>query len=392
MLISQNFIIKSKTELINCFIKNDLRYNRTIKICMLLNIEYDKQEMVDLFKEFQFSVKEYDELIQIKRQLNEKLTPELKEVKKITDFIPKLKEKEIKRSLEELNQQKIKFEKENFFMGYIIFLTNNYLVLISTNRTEIVEREFFNHFVNKTPGFSKLWLSYQLMDDFLIYLKKRNYEKTIEEISTFYSRYFGISSKIRPDFDREFLLKSLDSEETYIELKGNYGIFPKRYKIKFSDYGSLVLNKKHSIIQFSNFDPTILLDDFIPWIYERANKYLSKILDFKVFEVIDPITEIKNNLSNYLIFNFNSKNELNLDEIIKDIKKNPSYEMITLFENNVKDIDIKVNERISNSIINMYLTEKKVYFTLEEGVAYDAVYPILNLIDQCGDLAFSIQY
>lgn len=393
MSISQNFIIHSKTELINCFIKNDLRYNRTIKICMLLNIEYNKQEMVDLFKEFQFSVKEYDGLIQIKRQFNEKPAPELKEVnQKITDFMPELKEKEIKKSLEELNQQKIQFEKENFFMGYVIFLTNNSIVLISTNRIEIVEREFFNYFVNKTQGFSKLWLSYQLMDDFLIYLKKKGYEKTIEEISTFYSRYFGIRPKIRPNFNREFLLKSLDSEETYLELKENYGIFPKRYKIKFSDYGTLILNKKHSIIQFSNFDPAILLEDFIPWIFERANKYLSKILDFKVFEIIDPITEIKNNLSNYLIFNYNSKNELNLDEIIKDIKKNPSYEIITLFQNNAKDIDIKANERVSSSIINMYLTEKKVYFTLEEGVAYDAVYPILNLIDQCGDLAFSIQY
>ncbi|MHA1660233.1 MAG: hypothetical protein ACTSUT_14070, partial [Promethearchaeota archaeon] len=120
--------------------------------------------------------------------------------------------------------------------------------------------------------------------------------------------------------------------------------------------------------------------------------YLSKILDFKVFEIIDPITEIKNNLSNYLIYNYNSNNELNLDEIIKDIKQNPSYDIITFFQNNIKDIDIKANEKISGSIINMYLTNNMVYFTLEEGVAYDAIYPILNLIDQCGDLAFSINY
>jgi len=154
----------------------------------------------------------------------------------------------------------------------------------------------------------------------------------------------------------------------------------------------LVLNKKHSIIQFSNFNPEILIRIFIPWIFERANIYISKILDFKVFEIIDPITEIKNNMSNYLVFNYKSKNELNLEEIIKEIKENPSYEIITLFQNNAKDIDIKANEKISSSIINMYLTNNKVYFTLEEGVAYDAVYPILNLIDQCGDLAFSIEY
>jgi hypothetical protein len=360
---------------------------------MLLNIKYNEQEMVDLFKEFQYSVKEYDGIIQIKRQLNEKLAPELKEDnQKITAFIPELKEKEIKKSLEELNQQKIKFEKENFFMGYILFLNKNYIVFISTNRTEIIEREFINHFVKKTQGFSKLWLSYQLMDDFLTYLKKKGYEKTIEEISTFYSKYFRKRSEIRPKFNREILVKSLDSEETYHELKENYGIFPKRYKIKFFEYGSLILNKNHSTIQFSNFDPDILLEDFIPWMFERANKYISKILDFKVFEIIDPITEIKNNLSNYLIFNYNTKNELNLDEIIKDIRENPSYEIITLFQNNLKDIDIKANEKISSSIINIYLTNNKVYFTLEEGVAYDAVYPILNLIDQCGNLAFSIEY
>lgn len=392
MSISQNFIIHSKRELINCFIKNDLKYNRTIKICLLLNIEYNKEELIDLFKEFKYFVKEYNGLIQIKSQLNEKLAPELKKEKKITDYIPKLKEDEIKKLKKELLLEKIKFEKENFFMGYVIFLNKNYIILISTNRTEIIEREFFNHFVNKTQGFSKLWLSYQLLDDFLIYLKKKGYEKTVEEISTFYSKYLRIKSKIRPEFEREFLIKSLDSEETYLELKENYGIFPKRYKITFSDFGTLALNKKHSIIQFSNFEPEILLEYFIPWIYERAYIYISKILDFKVFEIIDPITEIKNNLSNYLIFNYNSKNELNLDEIIKEIRKNPSYEIITFFQNNIKDIDIKANEKISSSIINMYLTHNKVYFTLEEGVAYDAVYPILNLIDQCGDLAFSIDY
>jgi len=97
-------------------------------------------------------------------------------------------------------------------------------------------------------------------------------------------------------------------------------------------------------------------------------------------------------LSNYLIFNYNSKNELNLDEIIKDIRENPSYEIITLFQNDAKDIDIKANENISSSIINIHFTNIKAYFTLEEGVAYDAVYPILNLIDQCGNLAFSIEY
>lgn len=390
---SQNFIIHSKTELIDCFIKNDLKSNRTIKICMLLNIKYEEQELVDLFKEFEYSVRKFNGIIQIKRQLNEKPSPELKEVdQKITNFMPELKEKEHKISLEELNQQKIKFEKENFFMGYILFLNKNYIIFISTNRTEIIEKEFFNYFVKKTQGFSKLWLSYQLMDDFLTYLKKKGYEKTIEEISTFYSKYFRNRSEIRPKFNRDIQVKSLDSEETYQELKKKYGIFPKRYKIKFTEYGSLILNKKHSTIQFSNFDPEILLEVFIPWMFKRANKYISKILDFKVFEIIDPITEVKNNLSNYLIFNYNSKNELNLDEIIKDIRENPSYEIITLFHNNAKNIDIKANEKISSSIINMYLTINKVYFTLEEGVAYDAVYPILNLIDQWDDLAFSIEY
>ena len=140
MSFSQNFIIHSKTELINCFVKNDLRYNRTIKICMLINVKYDKQELVDLLKEFQFSVKEYDGVIQIKRQLNEKPDPELKDInQKITDFIPELKEKEIKKSLEKLHQQKIKFEKENFFMGYFIFLNNNCIILVTTNRSEIIK-------------------------------------------------------------------------------------------------------------------------------------------------------------------------------------------------------------------------------------------------------------
>ena len=40
----------------------------------------------------------------------------------------------------------------------------------------------------------------------------------------------------------------------------------------------------------------------------------------------------------------------------------------------------------------MYLSNFKVYFTLEEGVAYDAIYPILNTIDQYGDLEFLIDY
>lgn len=392
MFISQNFIVNSRKELLDCFIENDLKYNRTIKICMLINIKYNKLELVDLLKKFQFSVEIYDELIKIKRKVGEELEPELNHEKKITDFIPKLKEKEIRKSKEEFKLEKIKFEKENFFMGYFIFLSKNYLLLVSTNRTKIIEREFFNYFLSKVEGISKLWLSFQLMDDFLIYLRKNKYAKTIEEISTFYSKNFRRRSDLRPEFDRKFLIKSLDSEEIYLELKGDYGIYPRRYRINFFEKGMLTLNKNHSILQFLNFNPEILLNDFIPWIYNRAHVYISKILDFKIFEIIDPITEIKNNLSNYLIFNYKSKIELNLDEIITEIKEKPSYEIITHFRNDGKNIDIKANEKISGSIINMYLSNYKVYFTLEEGVAYDAVYPILEIIDQYGDLEFSIDY
>ncbi len=392
MFISQNFIVNSKTELLDCFIENDLKYNRTIKICILINIKYSKQELVDLLKEFQFSVEVYDDLVKIKRKVGEKLEPELKREKKITYFIPKLKEKEIRKSKEELKSEKIKFEKENFFMGYFIFMSNNYLLLVSTNRTKIIERDFFNHFLSKVEGISKLWLSFQLMDDFLIYLRKKKYINTIEEISTFYSKNFRRRSNLRPEFDRRFLIKSLDSEEIYLELKDEYGIYPRRYKINFFENGMLTLNKNHSIFQFPNFNPEILLKDFIPWIYNRAHVYISKILDFKVFEIVDPITEIKNNISNYLIFNYKSKIELNVDEIITEIKEKPSYEIITHFRNDGKNIDIKANEKISGSIINMYLSNYKVYFTLEEGVAYDAVYPILEIIDQYGDLEFSIDY
>ena len=392
MLISQNFIVNSKTELFKHFIENDLKHKRTVKISLLINIKYTSQELVNLLKDSQFIVEEYDGLIKIKKQLNTKSEPVLKKEKKITDFIIKLKERELKRKKEELRLDRIKFEKENFFMGYLIFLNKNYLLLISTNRTKILEREFFNYFLNKTEGISKLWLSFQLMDDFMKYLSKMNYPNRIEEISTFYSKNFSRKSNLRPKIERKIIIKSLDAEEIYLELKTEYGIYPRRYIINFFEHGIVTLNKNHSIFQFSNFNHDILLKDFIPWIYDRAYVYVSKILDFKVSEIIDPITEIKNILSNYLIFNYNSKIELDLDEILLEIRKNPSYDIITHFRQNNKNIDIKVNEKISGSIINMYLSNYKVYFTLEEGVAYDAIYPVLNTIDQYGDLEFLIDY
>ncbi|MHA1380159.1 MAG: hypothetical protein ACTSRG_17435 [Candidatus Helarchaeota archaeon] len=343
-------------------------------------------------KDFQFSIEEYDDLIKIKKKISDKIEPEIKHEKKITHFIPGFKEKEQKKSKEELKLEKIKYEKENFFMGYFIFLSSNNILLVSTNRIKIIAREFFNYFLNKAEGISKLWLSFQLMDDFLIYLRKEKYSKIIEEISTFYSKNFRKRSNFRPDIERRLLIKSLDSEDIYLELKDDYGIYPRRYIINFIEYGTISLNKEHSIFQFSNFNPDLLLKDFIPWIYNRAYVYISKILDFKLFEIVDPITEVKNNLSNYLIFNYKSKIELNLNEIITEIKNNPSYEIITYFGNSGKNIDIKANEKISGSIINMYLSNFKVYFTLEEGIAYDAVYPILDIIDQYGDLEFSIDY
>ena len=101
MLISQNFIVNSKTELFKYFIENDLKHKRTVKISLLINIKYTSQELVNLLKDSQFIVEEYDGLIKIKKQLNTKSEPVLKKEKKITDFIIKLKERELKRKKEE---------------------------------------------------------------------------------------------------------------------------------------------------------------------------------------------------------------------------------------------------------------------------------------------------
>ena len=63
-----------------------------------------------------------------------------------------------------------------------------------------------------------------------------------------YNKNFRIKSKIRTEKNKDILLKSKDTEETYYEIEKNYGVYPKRYKIHFPEFGEIKINKTNFII------------------------------------------------------------------------------------------------------------------------------------------------
>ncbi len=393
--MEENLLVNSWEELKICFNDNKLKNNRTIKIGLLFNTQLSQKEIFTELSERKLNPVALEDLIQIKVPLTT-ITYDTLEVssKTLLDYTPsdlltvQLKKEELQKKRQKIFQKQRNSLISDHFMVYIHYLDRNRMIFVSTNETSKIQSKFINPFVNQVKGISLLWLSYQLMDDMLTFLKDEGKKQgfyQINQISAEYKNTFQKKAKIRPDQDKKVRYSDSDAEAMYDENKSKYRLYPRNIDISLANFGKIVISKTNSNISFTRFDPDFLEYNLIPWIYNFAEIYLSKILDFKIHEVVDPITQIKNFISNYLVFEYNSEDTLILKDIIKEIRENKTYNILSMFGEE-KEYNLVIGEKKSHSIMNVFLNPHNLYFTINHGESFDSVFPLLNLFDNYGEL------
>ncbi len=397
----ENLLVDSWEELKTQFKENSLRNNRTIKVGLLLNTKLSKDEFLKKLQKKKLHPKIINDLIRINVPLSKMDSNKVTNLKTLPaillnqidneDLIQQVaKDEQKKRQKEE--KKRILHLKNNNFMCYLYFLDNERIIFISTNESQKIQTHFISPFVNQIVGLSLLWLSYQLMADLVEFLKTpKNINGIITKldltsISTIYIKTFQKKSLIRPELDKRYEISSEDVENSYYELKKSHGVYPRRIEGIFDEIGKITINKEKSTISFSHFEPELLIETIIPWIYNKALIYLSKIMNFKISEITDPITQIKTALSNYLIFDYNSGNNFDIKDVIEKIQENSQYKVLSKYEEDEDECDLILGEPKSRAIFNVFLSSNRMSFTLNNGDSYDAIFPLLNLLDNHGEL------
>lgn len=390
--MEQNLLVNSWEELKTCFSNNKLKNNRAIKIGLLFNAQLSQKEMLIELTKRDLDPVVMKDLIQIKVPLTEieKGSSDV-HYKKVYEFIPKdpvaakLRKKELRNKKQKLIQKRKNSLVFNYYMAYIHFLDSHRMIFVSTNETSKIQSKLINPLINNIKGISLLWLSYQLMAKMLTFLKDKVKNYQINQISAEYKNTFQKKAIIRPNCNKKVKFSDPDAEAMYDENKYQYGLYPRKIDIALTDYGRIVIRKTYSNISFTMFDPDFLEYTLIPWIYDYAETYLLRILDFKIQEVVDPITQIKNFISNYLVFEYNSEETLILEDIINEIRENKAYNILSMVGGK-KEYNLIIGEKKSHSVMNVFLNPQNLYFTLNHGESFDSIFPLLNLFDNHGKL------
>ncbi len=271
------------------------------------------------------------------------------------------------------------------FLGYLYWLNPHCILFTSINKAQLIETYFFNQFLSKIAFLFLLWFSYKLMDDAIALLYEQEFQFTIDEIDAVYLNTFKVKSPIRPLENRKINFSSDDAEQSYEELKVNYGLRPKRIAVTIQDCGSFTIIKSFSMISFKECKHAMLVDFFIPWLYRRASEYIDKINDFKIQNIVDPITMISNAVSNVLIFDYESTGPYSPEQILTSIRETPQVKILSEYEEE-DEWDIKIGEKNSKSIVNLYLNPSRLYFSMDDGDSFNSIFPLLETLDNIGEL------
>ncbi len=285
-------------------IKKDCPFIKDIKKEQVAHLENQINNIKVKIKEIESQIKEIDKLLEEKKKQKIQLEKDLNEEWVFRDLEKKYKNKILQdrdKILEELKKLNFEEKKKNIF-----FQISEIESVLSKKREELKKMNYslFKNLYNESK---KLYQKVKLLEDKLL-----NMEKMFQEIWKFETEILTMQAEINKinqflsdllEEEKQLVLKltKLQAEKEKILLKDvdniekNFKEFESLYfqwKNLYQEYKDAQIEvdkykQEYKIVSdlyniFSKELMLLVLDDFLPLLFEVINSYLSKVVDFQL--------------------------------------------------------------------------------------------------------------